>query len=109
MKQPRSTISLVWYLCYLSKKYNIDVPHLYQAFTNATNSQRSIIGPLNIECRNNTGDSLIFLIQEGSKFLSQQRIPHKLFEEDAFLKIHNRLGLSQRNIKKARKYHSYYS
>jgi hypothetical protein len=108
MKQPRSTVSLVWYLCYLSKKYNIDVPSIYHAFANATNTQKSIIGPLIIQCRNNTEDSTIFLIQEGTKFLSQQRISHKLFEEDALLKIHNRLGLSQKKINKARKYHSYY-
>ncbi len=106
-KQSHSTISLVWYLCYLSKKYNLDVPKIYKTLTNAANSQKSTCGPLLIECRNKDEESAIFLIQEGTNFLSQQRIPHNLFEGDALLKILEQTGLSQINIKKARKYHSY--
>ena len=81
---------------------------IYRTLANAANSQKSTCGPLIIECRNKDEESSIFLIQEGTNFLSQQRIPHYLFEDETLLKIYNRLGLSQNTIITARKYHAYF-
>jgi hypothetical protein len=90
MKQSRSTLSLLWYILFLSRKYNLDVTELCKNLVEATSYKQHIYGGLEIKCRGESENLLIFQITDNSgEYIAQLHVPKRLLEDEALVKILN--------------------
>ncbi len=91
MKPSRSTLSKLWYLLHLSSKYDLDLTSLYRNLIEASIHKSRVCGPLTIEYRGESEDSLVFLLTDRSgNTEGQLRIPLIMLKEDTMLKFLDR-------------------
>jgi hypothetical protein len=88
IKLSRSTLSKLWYLLHISSKYNLDLNAIYQSLIDASTQKLRTCGPLTIEYRGESEDSLIFLLTDRSgNTEGQLRIPQTILKDSMFQKI----------------------
>jgi len=91
VKPSRSTLSKLWYLLHLSSKYDLDLTSLYRNLIEASTHKLRVCGPLTIEYRGESEDSLVFLLTDRSgNTEGQLRIPLIMLKEDMMLKFLDR-------------------
>jgi replication factor A1 len=71
---------LINYLSYISQKYEVEAPKLFNNLIDARKNGTAKIGPLSIECRSQTPDHAIFMISSPTGFVAQLRVENEMLK-----------------------------
>jgi replication factor A1 len=64
----------LWYLIWISKKYNIETRKFFESFLDAWKHEKSSCKDMVIECRQKTEDGGVFLVTQNQKVVTQLRL-----------------------------------
>jgi replication factor A1 len=64
----------LWYLIWISKKYNIETRKFFESFLDAWEHEKSSCKDMVIECRQKTEDDGVFLVTQNQKVVTQLRL-----------------------------------
>jgi hypothetical protein len=91
---------LINYLTFISQKYEVEPVKLFNSLIDARKNVTASIGPLTIECRNQTADHAIFMITYGNTFVAQLRVESEMLKSSRKNEFQNVPENSLRRIRK---------
>ena len=71
---------LINYLSYISQKYEVEPLKLFNSLIDARKNGTAKIGPLSVQCRNQTADHAIFMINSPTGFVAQLRVENEMLK-----------------------------
>ncbi len=73
-RQSMPEMTRLWYLIWISKKYNIETRKFFESFLDAWVHEKSSCEGMSIECRQKTEDNGVFLVTQNQKVVTQLRL-----------------------------------
>lgn len=73
-RQSMPEMTRLWYLIWISKKYNIETRKFFESFLDAWKHEKSSCKDMVIECRQKTEDAGVFLVTQNQKVVTQLRL-----------------------------------
>jgi len=73
-RQSMPEMTRLWYLIWISKKYNIETRKFFESFLDAWKHEKSSCKDMVIECRQKTEDDGVFLVTQNQKVVTQLRL-----------------------------------
>jgi replication factor A1 len=79
-RQSMPEMTRLWYLIWISKKYNIETRKFFESFLDAWTHEKSSCRDMVIECRQKTEDDGVFLVTQNQKVVTQLRLTKATLE-----------------------------
>ena len=79
-RQSMPEMTRLWYLIWISKKYNLDVHKFFKSFLDAWAHEKSSYKGISIQCRQKTEHDGAFLITQNQKVITQLRLTKATLE-----------------------------
>jgi replication factor A1 len=79
----------LWYLIWISKKYNLDVHKFFKSFHEAWAHEKSSCKDISIHCRQKTEKDGAFLITQDQKVITQLRLTKTTLEHLQYVDLDN--------------------
>lgn len=79
-RQAMPEMTRLWYLIWISKKYNLDTHKFFEAFLDAWAHEKSSCKDMSIECRQKTENEGVFLVTQNQKVVTQLRLTKPTLE-----------------------------
>lgn len=79
-RQSMPEMTRLWYLIWISKKYNLDVHKFFKSFLDAWEHEKSSCKSISIQCRQKTEKDGTFLITQDQKVITQLRLTKTTLE-----------------------------
>ncbi|WP_455277896.1 hypothetical protein [[Eubacterium] cellulosolvens] len=73
-RQPIPEMARLWYLIWISKKYNLETHKFFESFLDAWAHEKSYFKGTSIECRQKTESDGVFLVTQDQKVITQLRL-----------------------------------
>ena len=73
-RQSMPEMARLWYLIWISKKYNLETRKFFESFLDAWVHEKSCFKGTSIECRQKTGNDGVFLVTRDQKVITQLRL-----------------------------------
>ncbi|MFC1505803.1 hypothetical protein ACFLQ6_01900 [Thermoproteota archaeon] len=73
-RQAMPEMTRLWYLIWISKKYNIETRKFFESFLDAWSNEKSSCKDMVIECRQKTENDSVFLVTQNQKVVTQLRL-----------------------------------
>ena len=73
-RQSMPEMTRLWYLIWISKKYNIETRKFFESFLDAWTHEKSSCKDMVIKCRQKTEDDGVFLVTQNQKVVTQLRL-----------------------------------
>ena len=73
-RQSMPEMTRLWYLIWISKKYNIETRKFFESFLDAWSNEKSFCKDMLIECRQKTENDGVFLVTQNQKVVTQLRL-----------------------------------
>jgi replication factor A1 len=79
-RQAMPEMTRLWYLIWISKKYNLDTHKFFESFLDAWAHEKSSCKDMSIECRQKTENEGVFLVTQDQKVVTQLRLTKATLE-----------------------------
>lgn len=79
-RQAMPEMTRLWYLIWISKKYNLDTHKFFESFLDAWAHEKSSCKDMSIECRQKTENEGVFLVTQNQKVVTQLRLTKPTLE-----------------------------
>ncbi len=79
-RQSMPEMTRLWYLIWISKKYNLETCKFFESFLDAWAHEKSSCKDMSIECRQKTEDNGVFLVTQNQKVVTQLRLTKATLE-----------------------------
>ncbi len=73
-RQSTTEMTRLWYLIWISKKYNLETHKFFESFLDAWANKKSSCKGMSIECRQKTENNGVFLVTQNQKVITQLRL-----------------------------------
>ncbi len=79
-RQSMPEMTRLWYLIWISKKYNLETHKFFESFLDAWAHEKSSCKGMSIECRQKTENEGVFLVTQNQKVVTQLRLTKATLE-----------------------------
>jgi hypothetical protein len=102
-RQSMPEMTRLWYLIWISKKYELETRKFFESFLDAWTHEKSSYKDISIQCRQKTENDGIFLITQDQKVITQIHLTKATLEHLPYVDLEkipwNKIGLVRKNEK----------